>query len=45
MRLVLCNMLWRFDVKLRPECDNWIKQDMFYIWEKEKLMVELKGRE
>ncbi|KAF2440051.1 cytochrome P450 family protein [Karstenula rhodostoma CBS 690.94] len=45
LRLVLCNMLFRFDVKLRPECEAWIEQDLFYVWQKGRLMVELSRRE
>ena len=45
MHLVLCNLLFQFDIKLRPECENWIEQDLFFIWEKGTLMVELTRRE
>ncbi|KAJ4299637.1 hypothetical protein N0V90_004883 [Kalmusia sp. IMI 367209] len=31
MRLVLCSMLFQFDVKLKPECDDWIDQDVLYV--------------
>lgn len=42
---MLCNMLHRFDVKLRPECEGWIEQDLFYVWQKGRLMVDLERRE
>jgi hypothetical protein len=38
-------MLYRFDVKLRPECDRWIVQNVFFVWQKGRLMVELKRRD
>ena len=45
LRLALCNFLFHFDVKLRPECDNWIQQKLYLVWEKDRLMVELTRRE
>lgn len=45
LRLALCNLLFQFDVKLRPECDKWIEQDLYFVWEKDRLMVELTRRE
>lgn len=39
LRLIVCKFLWNFDLKLLPECDNWIKQNTYMLWEKKALNV------
>ncbi|RMZ85397.1 hypothetical protein DV737_g734, partial [Chaetothyriales sp. CBS 132003] len=41
IRLVLCKLLWHFDARLSDASRNWLDQDVFFIWGKPALMVEL----
>ena len=41
LRLIMAKMLWNFDMELCEDCDGWIKQRTFILWEKEPLMVKL----
>lgn len=46
MRLILCRMLWHFDVELLPGQDNWMSsQKTYVIWDKGPLWVRLKLRD
>jgi hypothetical protein len=43
MRLILCKVLFSFDLELLPECRNWIADQKIYsLWEKTPLMVKIK---
>jgi hypothetical protein len=44
MRLILARLLWNFDLSLPPSSGNWIKQEMFILWQKEPLNIILKER-
>lgn len=44
IRLILCKLLYHFDVALRPESTNWADQKAYFLWEKPALMVTLKDR-
>jgi hypothetical protein len=42
IRLIICKLLWHFDVELDGENENWISdQRIFGTWEKLPLMVKL----
>ncbi|KAI9369063.1 cytochrome P450 [Aspergillus egyptiacus] len=45
MRIILAKVLYNFDLTLRPESVGWDKQKTFLLWEKKKLMVQLKRRD
>ncbi|KAJ5371982.1 hypothetical protein N7517_003988 [Penicillium concentricum] len=42
--LILCKLLFHFDLTLRPESTNWVDQKVFFLWDKPALMVSLKDR-
>ena len=42
MRLLLTRLLWKFDLELMPESNNWYDQKIFIIWEKSELKIKLK---
>ncbi|KAJ8117186.1 hypothetical protein OPT61_g1560 [Boeremia exigua] len=42
MRLILTNVLQKFDMQLCPESAGWADQKTFILWEKPPLMVSLK---
>jgi hypothetical protein len=43
MRLILARLLYRFDIQLANEAQDWIaEQKIFTIWEKIPLMVYIK---
>lgn len=44
VRLILCKLLFNFDVELRSECTNWIAQESYFLWDKPALWVTLKER-
>ncbi|KAH7150522.1 cytochrome P450 [Dactylonectria estremocensis] len=45
MRLILARMLWRFDLGLERECEDWIKGQRIYgFWVKPSLMCRLSVR-
>ena len=41
-RVLLCEVLWNFDLELTKESENWAQQEMYTLWEKPALMVKLK---
>jgi hypothetical protein len=41
MRLLLCKILWHFDLEMCSESKNWIDQKSYLVWEKGPLMVRL----
>ncbi|RMZ84443.1 hypothetical protein DV738_g836, partial [Chaetothyriales sp. CBS 135597] len=41
IRLVLCKLLWTFDMTLCEDSRDWLNQDVFIIWDKPPLMVRL----
>ena len=42
--MILCKLLFHFDIELCPESDRWADQNVYYVWEKPALMVKLKER-
>lgn len=42
IRMILCKILYNFDIKLSPKCLDWINQDVYFFWDKPPLIVELK---
>ncbi|KAI2709931.1 hypothetical protein DTO006G1_9212 [Penicillium roqueforti] len=44
IRLILCKLLYHFDITLRPESTNWADQKAYFLWDKPALMVTLKDR-
>ncbi|CAG8927155.1 unnamed protein product [Penicillium salamii] len=44
IRLILCKLLFNFDLQLHPESVNWPDQKVYYLWSKPPLMVSLKDR-
>jgi hypothetical protein len=44
MRLILAKLLYNFDFALLPESIGWEKQNTFFLWEKNDLLVQLKAR-
>lgn len=44
IRLILCKLLSNFDVSLCNESESWADQDVFFLWDKPALMVDLKER-
>ncbi|KAJ5291069.1 hypothetical protein N7478_000320 [Penicillium angulare] len=41
IRLILCKLLYNFDVVLCPESSNWANQKAYFLWDKPALMVTL----
>jgi hypothetical protein len=41
MRLLLTRLLWKFDVELLPESEDWYNQNIYLLWEKDGLQVKL----
>ncbi|KAL1863707.1 hypothetical protein Plec18170_000545 [Paecilomyces lecythidis] len=44
IRLILCKLLFHFDIELCPESVNWINQEVYFLWDKPALMVNLTDR-
>ncbi|CAG8122211.1 unnamed protein product [Penicillium nalgiovense] len=44
IRLILCKLLYHFDISLRPESTNWADQKVYFLWDKPALMVTLEDR-
>lgn len=45
IRLVLCKLLFQFNIKLCAESQNWADQEVYFVWDKPDLMVKLEERE
>jgi hypothetical protein len=41
MRLILVKVLYNFDMQLCPESEDWASQNVYILWEKKDLMVQL----
>lgn len=41
MRLIVAALVWNFDMELVPGQDNWLDQKIYFVWEKQPLMVKL----
>ncbi len=41
LKLILARLLWRFDVRVLPGQESWIRQRTFLSWEKPRLMCRL----
>lgn len=44
MRLILCKLLYNFNLALCPESTNWTNQKVYFIWDKPALLVTLTDR-
>ncbi|KAJ5114520.1 hypothetical protein NUU61_000279 [Penicillium alfredii] len=44
VRLILCKLLYNFDLALCPESTNWTDQKVYFLWDKPALMVSLRDR-
>ncbi|KAJ5085466.1 hypothetical protein N7532_010237 [Penicillium argentinense] len=44
IRLILCKLLWNFDISLCTESKNWLNQEVYFLWDKPPLMVTLLDR-
>lgn len=44
IRLILCKLLFHFDVALCPESARWADQEVYFLWDKPALMVQLSER-
>lgn len=44
MRLIVAKVLWNFDMKLANAGDKWADQNVYGLWDKKPLMVELTVR-
>ena len=44
IRLILCKLLFNFDVELCPESKNWTDQEVYFLWDKPPLQVLLTER-
>lgn len=40
----MARMIWHFDMLLCVESEDWLKQDVFFMWEKPPLKVKLSHR-
>nr|KMM66554.1 trichothecene C-15 hydroxylase [Coccidioides posadasii RMSCC 3488] len=44
MRMILCKLLYHFDMELTPETTDWTNQKVYFLWAKKPLMVTMKDR-
>jgi hypothetical protein len=44
IRLILCKLLYNYDIALCPESVNWTDQKAYFLWDKPALMVTLRDR-
>lgn len=44
IRLILCKLLYNFDLVLCRESAKWTDQKVYFLWDKPALMVTLKDR-
>ncbi|KAJ6120171.1 hypothetical protein N7523_004451 [Penicillium sp. IBT 18751x] len=44
IRLIICKLLYHFDLTLCPDSKNWTNQKVYFLWDKPPLMVTLKDR-
>jgi hypothetical protein len=45
MRIVLARLLWNFDLsKLDAQSEDWANQNVYLLWEKPELLVQLTPR-
>jgi hypothetical protein len=44
IRLILCKLLFHFDLALCPESAHWTNQKVYFLWDKPPLMVILQDR-
>ena len=42
MRLILAKVVYHFDLELCPESEGWADQEVYLIWEKTPLMVNVR---
>lgn len=44
IRLILCKLLWHFDIALCAESADWTDQKVYFLWDKPALKVMLRDR-
>jgi hypothetical protein len=44
IRLILCKLLYHFNLSLCPESANWTDQKVYFLWDKPALLVTLTDR-
>ena len=44
MRLILAKVVYNFDLNLCPGNEEWLDQEVYVLWEKKPLLVNLKTR-
>lgn len=44
IRLIICKLLFNFDIALCPESDEWMNQEVYFLWDKPPLVVTLTER-
>ncbi|KAF2817316.1 benzoate 4-monooxygenase cytochrome P450 [Mytilinidion resinicola] len=44
IRLILCKVLFNFDIALCPESEHWKDQEVYFLWDKPPLVVSLTER-
>ncbi|KAF2136205.1 uncharacterized protein K452DRAFT_322568 [Aplosporella prunicola CBS 121167] len=44
IRLILCKLLWNFNVHMDAESEHWTDQEAHFVWDKPALMVRLEER-
>lgn len=44
IRLILCKLLYHFNLRLCPESSKWADQKVYFLWDKPALMVTLQDR-
>lgn len=44
IRVILCKLLWHFDLELAPQSAKWNEQNAHLLWEMKPLMVKLSHR-
>ncbi|KAI9721630.1 MAG: hypothetical protein M1828_005121 [Chrysothrix sp. TS-e1954] len=44
IRLILCHVLWNFDLELQPESKDWSHQRAYMVWHRQPLLVKIKQR-
>jgi hypothetical protein len=44
MRIILARMVFNFDMELDQPEKDWMDQEVFFLWDKPKLMIKLKPR-
>ena len=41
MRLILCRILWNFDLELQSDSQDWTDQPIFNFWQKKPMNIKV----